>query len=207
MTNHAASSSTEKPKVVKTKRQLSQQRRPWAGNVLDAESHRVQHSRKMNSVLNEIQPKLDAIRQHLHDLSLERTQPKDKAKTSNQAPANLDQVECRPDSVGVGSKAGKGCFFVNVGEANNLYKTSKHSKLIRSNSAICLDLHKLTKEQALAALNDSLPTWIETANSGMYPFVIRVRIACSKGSQTLSEVVMQWINSQQQVAHAPKQKQ
>eukprot|EP00956_Cyclotella_meneghiniana_P014174 scaffold21133_cov37-Cyclotella_meneghiniana.AAC.1 len=161
----------------------------------------------MNLVLNEIQPKLDTIRQHLNDLTLERTQPKDRGKTSNQTSANLEQVECRPNSVGIGSKAGKGSFVVNVGEANNLYKTSKHSKLICSNPSICLDLHELTKEQALAALNDSLPTWIETANRGVYPFVIQVRIVCGKGSQTLSEVVMQWINSQQQVAHAPKQKQ
>eukprot|EP00956_Cyclotella_meneghiniana_P018395 scaffold30603_cov21-Cyclotella_meneghiniana.AAC.1 len=161
----------------------------------------------MSLVLKEIQPKLEQIRQHLHDLTLERTRPKDKTTTSKQAPANLERVECRLISVGIGSKAGKGSFVVNVGEANNLYKTSKHSKLIRSKPSICLDLHKLTKEQALAALNDSLPTWIETANSGMYPFVVQVQIVCGKGSQLLSEVVKQWINSQQQVAHAPKQKQ
>eukprot|EP00956_Cyclotella_meneghiniana_P022750 scaffold43406_cov36-Cyclotella_meneghiniana.AAC.1 len=207
MANHAITSSTKKRKVAKAKRQPSRQRRPWAGNVLDADSHRVQHSRKMNLVFKEIQPKLEQIRQHLHDLTLERTQPKDKAKSSKQAPANLEQVECRPISVDTGSKAGKGSFIVNVGEANNLYKTSKHSKLIGSKPSICLDLHKLTKEQALAALNDSLHAWIETANSGLYPFVIQVRIVCGKGSQLLSEVVMQWINSQQQVAHAPKQKQ
>eukprot|EP00956_Cyclotella_meneghiniana_P023447 scaffold45673_cov70-Cyclotella_meneghiniana.AAC.2 len=207
MTNHTATSSTEKPKVAKTKRQSSQQRRPWAGSVTDADSDCKKHSRQMNLVLKEIQPQLEQIRRHLNNLTLERTQPKDKTTTSKQAPANLEQIECRPDSVGIGSKAGKGSFVVNVGEANNLYKTSKHSKLIRSKPSICLDLHKLTKEQALAALNDSLPTWIETANSGMYPFVIQIRIICGKGSQTLSEVVMQWINRQQQVAHAPKQKQ
>ena len=207
MANPSTTSSTKKRKVAKAKRQPSRQRRPWAGSVIDTDCDRVKHSRQMNLVLKEIQPKLEQIRQHLNDLTLERTQPKDKATSSKQAPANLEQIECRPDSVGIGSKAGKGSFVVNVGEANNLYKTSKHSKLIRSKPSICLDLHKLTKEQALAALNDSLPTWIETANSGMYPFVIQVRIVCGKGSQTLSEVVMQWINSQQQVAHAPKQKQ
>ena len=142
----------------------------------------------MNLVLKEIQPQLEQICQHLNDLTLERTRPKDKAKTSKQAPANLKQVEYRPISIDTGSKAGKASFVVNVGEANNLYKTSKHSKLIRSNLAICLDLHKLTKEQALNALNDSLPAWIETANSGVYPFVIQVQIVCGKGSQTLSEV-------------------
>eukprot|EP00956_Cyclotella_meneghiniana_P030101 scaffold74946_cov46-Cyclotella_meneghiniana.AAC.3 len=207
MTIHSATTSIEKRKVAKTKRQLSRQRRPWAGSVIDVDSDRVKHSRRLNLVLKEIQPKLDTIRQHLHDLTLERTQPKDKTTTSKQAPANLEQIECRPISIGIGSKAGKGSFVVNVGEANNLYKTSKQSKLIRSNPVIYLDLHKHTKEQALAALNDSLPTWIETANSGMYPFVIQVRIVCGKGSQLLSEVVMRWINSQQQVAHAPQQKQ
>ena len=207
MANHAITSSTKKRKVAKAKRQPSRQRRPWAGSVTDADSDRVKHSRQMNLVLKEIQPKLEQIRQHLNDLTLERTQPKDKTTALKHAPPNFKQVECRPISVGIGSKAGKGSFVVNVGEANNLYKTSKHSKLIRSKPSICLDLHKLTKEQALAALNDSLPTWIETANSGMYPFVIRVRIVCGKGSQLLSEVVKQWINSQQQVAHAPKQKQ
>eukprot|EP00956_Cyclotella_meneghiniana_P005117 scaffold6369_cov73-Cyclotella_meneghiniana.AAC.3 len=207
MTNHTATSSTEKPKVAKTKRQPSQQRRPWVGSVMDNDSDRMKHSSQMNLVLKEIQPRLEKIRQHLHGLSLKRTQPKDKAKTSKKARANHKQIECLPSSVGIGSKAGRGSFVVNVGEANNLYKTSKQSKLIRSNPSASLDLHKLTKEQALAALNDSLPTWIETANSGMYPFVIQIRIICGKGSQALSEVVMQWIDSQQQVAHAPKQKQ
>eukprot|EP00956_Cyclotella_meneghiniana_P009711 scaffold13410_cov56-Cyclotella_meneghiniana.AAC.2 len=207
MTNHTATSSIDKRRVAKTKRHASRQRRPWAGSVIHSDSDRVKHSKQMNLVLKEIQPQLEHIRQRLHDLTLERTQPKGKAKSSRQAPANLEQVEYRPDSVGIGSKTGKGLFVVNVGEANNLYKTSKQSKLLCSNPTICLGLHKLTKEQALAALNENLPTWIEIANSGVHPFVIQVRIVCGKGSQVLSEVVMQWINSQQQVAHAPKRKQ
>ena len=205
MTKPTATSSTETPKVSKT--QTSQQRRPWAGCLVDTDPHRVNHSKKMNLVLKEIQPQLEKIRRHLNDLSLKRTQPKDKTTTSKQAPANIEQVEFRPDSVGIGSKAGIGSFVINVGEANNLYKTSKHHKLISSNPSIYLDLHKLTKEQALSALNESLPTWVEKANNGEYPFVIQVKIICGKGSQTLSDVVMQWVYSQQQVAHAPRQKQ
>eukprot|EP00956_Cyclotella_meneghiniana_P035883 scaffold119020_cov23-Cyclotella_meneghiniana.AAC.1 len=205
MTKPTATSSTEKPKRSET--QTSQQRRPWAGCPIDTDSHRLKHSNKMNLVLKEIQPQLEKIRRHLNDLSLKRTQPKDKTTTSKQAPANIEQVEFRPDSVGIGSKAGIGSFVINVGEANNLYKTSKHHKLIRSNPSICLDLHKLTKEHALSALNQSLPTWVEKANNGVYPFVIQVRIVCGKGSQTLSGAVIQWIHGHQQVAHAPRQKQ
>eukprot|EP00956_Cyclotella_meneghiniana_P029365 scaffold70782_cov63-Cyclotella_meneghiniana.AAC.4 len=199
MTKPTATSSTEKPKFSKT-----QQRRPWAGCLIDTDSHRVKHSTKMNLVLKEIQPQLEKIRWHLNDLSLKRTQPKDKTTTSKQAPAKIEQIEFRPDSVGIGSKAGIGSFVINVGEANNLYKTSKHHKLISSNPSMYLDLHKLTKEQALSALNESVRTWVEKANNGVYPFVIQVRIVCGKGSQTLSDVVMQWVYSQQQVAHAPR---
>ena len=91
----------------------------------------------------------------------------------------LKSNKCRPGSVGLGSKAGKGSFYDNVEDAKNLYMTHKQQGLIKSKP---LNLHGYTKEDALAALDNELPYWIDKAMHG-YLFLIR------KGSQVLSKVV------------------
>jgi DNA-nicking Smr family endonuclease len=101
-------------------------------------------------------------------------------------------------------KVGRGHYYVNVGEVENLYKTSKHRKLSPTSKQIPLDLHGHTKEQAVAALNENLPSWIETAMKGEYPFLVQVEIVCGKGNQILAEVVEGWIKHEKHVANAPR---
>ena len=67
-----------------------------------------------------------------------------------------------------------------------------------------IDLHGLTKKQALSKLNESLPVWSEIAMKGAYPFVIQVKIVCGGGSQVLSEAVQDWIRQNKNGANAPK---
>ena len=67
-----------------------------------------------------------------------------------------------------------------------------------------VDLHGYTKESALRLLDDSLAGWVEVEMKDSYPFVIPIDIICGGGSQTLSEVVRNWIRTNRQVANRPK---
>jgi len=106
----------------------------------------------------------------------------------------------------LGGKAGKTQFIIQVGEVSNLYKTTKPSSAGRGRRQddIMIDLHGLTAEEAVHRLDNSLPSWIETAMKGTYPFVIPVKIVCGGGSQILAEVVENWIKQNDHVANAPK---
>jgi hypothetical protein len=188
----------------------SQQRSQWAGHVNDKtlQDYKDDHSAQMEHVWKEAESKFEEIRKMLNDLCIQRTDPKSKsrskAKSIDRAP--LKSISCNVGSIGLGSKAGKGSFVVNVGEVDNLYRTSKHCKQYPTKPTITLDLHHHTKKQAVTALNQYLPSWIDTAMNGVHPYVIQVEIVCGKGSQVLSEVVEQWIKCQRQVAKAPKKK-
>jgi hypothetical protein len=73
---------------------------------------------------------------------------------------------------GVGGKAGKPYFVVQVGEEQYLYKTHKSSAHTSQNSPRnipTLDLHGCTREEAAVKLNESLKVWVETAMKGSYP--------------------------------------
>jgi DNA-nicking Smr family endonuclease len=111
---------------------------------------------------------------------------------------------------GVGGKAGKSFFVVQVGEVQNLYKTMKPSSSLASSSqqgqssVPMLDLHGCTREEAIVRLNESLKEWVDTAMRGYDPFVITAVIVCGCGSQVLMEAVQEWIKSTSQVRNAPK---
>ena len=81
-----------------------------------------------------------------------------------------------------------------------MYKTFKSS----ASSPFVIDLHGLSQGEALNKLEESLPTWVETAMKGEYPWVIAVDIICGGGNQILSEVVGEWIKANRQVANRPK---
>ena len=74
----------------------------------------------------------------------------------------------------------------------------------RRQDDIMIDLHGLTAEEAVYRLDKHLPSWIEIAMKGTYPFVIPVKIVCGGGSQILAEVVENWIKQNDNVANAPK---
>jgi hypothetical protein len=105
-------------------------------------------------------------------------------------------------------KASKSHYIVQVGDVQNMYKSSKPRRgchaLSTNNRTKCIDLHGLTKTEAIECLNGQLPEWIDFAMHGHYPFVIPVEIICGCGNQILSEVVEQWIEANENVCNAPR---
>ena len=156
-------------------------------------------------VFAEAEPTFKEIRQRLNALNLERTRPKQRTSPSKAKPVEVVDNPLGDDSQ-LGGKAGKTQFIIQVGEVSNLYKTTKPSSIGRGRRQddIMIDLHGLTAEEAAFRLDKHLPTWIERAMKGTYPFVIPVKIVCGGGSQILAEVVENWISQNDNVANAPK---
>lgn len=176
-----------------------------AGDTENYEEDKIQHSKRLTRVFEEAQSVLKSIRQRLNSLNIERTLPKQKRKGSKKTKRSAVMPICNPPTAGTGGKAGKSHFVVQVGESCNLYKTTKHSvHSLQQQRPVVTDLHGLTKEEALAKLDSSLPEWTEAAMKGSYPFVIPVKIICGGGNQVLSEVVENWVRMNANVSNAPK---
>jgi len=165
---------------------------------------KVEHSKLLGKVYEEAEPQLKEIRQRLNAMNLERTKPKQKKIQTKAKPVEL--VDNPLDDGQEGGKAGRTQFIIQVGEVSNLYKTTKPSSggRGRRQDDTLIDLHGLTAEEAVYRLDKHLPSWIETAMKGIYPFVIPVKIVCGGGSQILAEVVENWIKQNDNVANAPK---
>ena len=139
-------------------------------------------------------------------MMLERSRPKSKKKKKYRSEASIPIVD-NPRTEDLGGKAGKTHYTVQVGEVANLYKTSKHCHRALPNKhkkILQIDLHGLTKDEALQTLDERLPIWYEKAMSGLYPFVIPIEIICGGGNQILSEVVENWIKCNSCVCNIPK---
>ena len=117
----------------------------------------------------------------------------------------MTSVACNPNTFGLGGKAGKSSYTVNVGQVDSLYKSSKRNSVNSkaSKQRICFDLHGCTQDQAGERLDEALIDWVDTAMKGQYPWVIPVDIVCGGGNQILSETVETWIKSKTNVANAP----
>ena len=130
--------------------------------------------------------------------------------SSSSTSSVLNKSISTPQTDNLEGKAGKSHFNVRVGEVENLYKTTKPSKITTVTKTRCvddrisIDLHGCTKDEALRKLDECLPQWIDMAMKSNYPFVVSVTIVCGKGSQVLSEVVETWIKKNKKVANAPK---
>lgn len=194
--------STSPPSGVVKQRKFCR-RNSWTCSIdtSSVEYRKIAHSRALTRLFEEAEPKFQKIRQRLNLLDLECSHPKTKARPQER-PVAVNPVD-NPGTDGFGGKAGKVFFAVQIGEVQNLYKTSKpaSSKSLRPKS---VDLHGLTREEALLKLEEKLPQWVETAMSGEYPFVIPALIITGGGCQILSETVEQWIKEKDQVANAPK---
>jgi hypothetical protein len=119
----------------------------------------------------------------------------------------LTDISLEDLTLSVGGKAGKSHYIVQVGDVQNMYKSSKPRRgchALSTNRFRCIDLHGLTKTEAIECLNGQLPEWIDFAMHGHYPFVIPVEIICGCGNQILSEVVEQWIKANENVCNAPR---
>ena len=204
VTTSEATEPMKKPQTKKTnKKSGNSNKRKQPRRIVAIENDpKVQHSQALSKLFEEAEPRFRTIRQELNKLSLERTLPKIKSNkrknpsSSHQLPVN------NPNMDGLAGKAGKSSFVIQVGEVNNLYKSSKKSQLHLPKSEY-IDLHGYTKNEALSMLNESLPQWEKHAMEGCYPFVAPVLIVCGGGNQVLSETVSQWIK-EHNVSNAPK---
>lgn len=196
------SKSSKKPRKRRPCRRAS-----WAGPEILGEEERakLRHSKQLSKVFTEAAPQFEQIRQKLNALNLTNTPPKIKQrKRVPVAIAPLPFVD-NPSTDGVGGKAGVPFYAVHVGAPENLYTTMKHS-LHAGRKAVSIDLHGMTREEALAALDAKLPQWVDTALKGEHPWVIPATIICGGGNQILSEAVEGWIRGNKNVAKAPKRK-
>jgi DNA-nicking Smr family endonuclease len=164
----------------------------------NAQCHKLKHSQFLSKLFEEVEPRFRAIRQRLNTLALERTSPKEKSPKLTSTPPAEEAVY----SANVGGKAGRSSYVIQVGEVNNLYKSSKKTNRIVPKFHM-IDLHGYTRLEALDKLNESLPQWEKHAMEGSYPFVAPVVIICGGGNQVISETVSKWIK-QNKVSNAPK---
>ena len=149
-------------------------------------------------MLEEVNPLLKEIRNHLNDLTIHKSAPKVRNPSSRKRIQPQEVLNLLTEDY-LGGKAGKIAYPILVGEVSNLYKTSKSSARPMS-----IDLHGLPKDEAVEKLDESLSVWVDTAIRGEYPFVIPVDIVCGGGSQILSGAVKDWIRRNCLVANRPK---
>ncbi len=172
------------------------------------QEYKIEHSQALTRLFEEAEPKFKQIRHDLNVLALECKKSRQMSVASiakGSEPSSLTNPTFEDNN----GKAGKSHFVVQVGEVENLYRTTKPSKVLQSNMSqlpcvASLDLHGLTKEEALKKLDQSLEEWKDEAMNGSYPWVIPVVIVCGCGKQVLSETVEQWIKRKRCVANAPK---
>jgi DNA-nicking Smr family endonuclease len=140
----------------------------------------------MDQVWKEAEPKFKAIQKELADHSIKWTAPKAPLPKVNNE--NIAPIIHTISFVGLGKDLRQESFIINIGCQENLYKTCKQDKYTTSQPLYSLDLDGKTREQALTALNENIPSWIETAMITEDPFVIQVKIVCGKGSHPGSNV-------------------
>ena len=169
--------------------------------VVSDDKHKLEHSKLLSKLFEEADPKFRLIRQELNGLSLIKQQPKPKTQTKQRLQL-MTSSTFNPTFNGLGGKAGKSHFVLNVGEVANLYKSSKSSNRPLAMSTI--DLHGCSAEEATTRLDKGLKDWNELAMLGSYPFVHSVTVVCGGGGQVLREVVEKWISRNQNVCNAPK---
>jgi DNA-nicking Smr family endonuclease len=168
---------------------------------MSREQLKLEHSKILTVLFTEVEPKFKEIRRRLNLLALERTKPKQKRSRRIVQP---QQPVINPSTEGLGGKAGKTQYVVQVGESANLYKTTKAGISSPPLRAITIDLHGQTKAQVQSTLETSLPIWNDIAMASAYPFVIPIQIICGGGNQILSQTVEDWIRRNENVANAPK---
>ena len=192
----------QRKKSTKKRSSKSKRSKPTKVAYLEQEDPKVEHSQALSKLFEEAEPKFKAIRQQLNNLALERSLPKERSFKRRAAPLSEQQLVHNPNMDGLAGKAGKSSYVIQVGEVNNLYKSSKKSQAELPKSQF-IDLHGYTQMEALEKLDDSLPQWEKYAMEGNYPFVAPVVIVCGGGNQILSETVSQWIK-ENNVSNAPK---
>ena len=143
-------------------------------SVKTLEECKAQHSKMLTKLHEEVQPQLKQIRNYLNLFDLERKPPKLKVKSTRKNKKSKAVVvnDILPN-LGIGGKAGKPYFMVQVGDVENLYNTKKHCRLHHSVADTMIDLHGYTKNEALNTLDENLLGWVKSTMEGNYPWVIQ----------------------------------
>jgi hypothetical protein len=191
------------------KRKKSNKSKPIVKLYETEETAKENHSIALSKLFKEAEPIFKVIRQRLNNLSLEKTSPKARRSSDKKRGESPTSIVCNPNTFGLGGKAGKTSYTVNIGQVENLYISSKHNSIhskCSSRQNAMIDLHVCTKDQAVAKLDEALVDWVDTAMKGEYPWVMPVEIVCGGGNQILSETVECWIKCHKNVANAPKGK-
>ena len=161
---------------------------PTYSTIDEEERLRRAHSKLLSQVFDEANPLFKKIMQHLNSLALKQTPPKSKSVSPHaRARAKEPSIDMSDiSSFSLDNKAIKTRFNIVAGEVSNLYKSTKPSKKMKAQAqveSITIDLHGYTKEAAVEKLNASLPSWIDAAMHGDFPFVVPVTIICGAGGQ------------------------
>lgn len=173
------------------------------------ENAKERHSKLLTTLFEEAEPVFKEIRKYLNDLAnIQKSNNHSKKRTMSTT--KVQPKTNNPSNVGIGNSPGQIMFPIVVGNVDDLYKSSKrssgrkHSQSKNGTRRLSIDLHGCTTDEALKALNESLPQWIDSAMRGSHPFVEVVDIITGSGKQILSEAVEGWIKTKQQVARRPK---
>lgn len=199
-------SSDQKKSRKKHHRMKKDKRATWAGPEMSKDERlKLLHSLNLGRVHGEASSEFQRIRQRLNALTLECA-PK-KVKSLRKQPAMIAPLPLKGHDTNIqqGGKAGTPFYPVHVGSPENLYNTNTVKALARQR-ALTIDLHGFSRDEAIIALETSLPQWYATAMGGEYPFVIKVTIICGGGNQILSEAVDRWIKTKDAVSKAPRSK-
>jgi len=189
----------------KNKGKAKQKNRPRQQIVIPKteEELRKDHSKILSPVLDQLErERLQFIRLKLNNLLIKKTSAKERRPSKKEKKVDIIPV-FTPLTDGLEGKAGKVVFPVVVGYSENLYKSSKKSKLQRNQVVRMIDLHGCTAGEAITKLNNEMPTLTEAAMKEE-TFTLPVNIVCGGGHQILSEVVEQWIRKNSKVANRPK---
>ncbi|KAL3789974.1 LOW QUALITY PROTEIN: hypothetical protein ACHAWO_002028, partial [Cyclotella atomus] len=152
---------------------------------------------KLTLVFEEASDQFGVRRQRLNELALEKCEPKNK---SIHAKPKLKIYATQPlhheSSIYDEGKAGEPIFHVIVGRVSvQVFQDLEAHADDRPRS---IDLHGSTKQEAIDALNNILPSWIDAAMKS-HPWTIHVDKITGCGGQVLAEGVEQWIREKRNV--------
>eukprot|EP00578_Thalassiosira_sp_NH16_P006686 CAMPEP_0181111228 /NCGR_PEP_ID=MMETSP1071-20121207/19159_1 /TAXON_ID=35127 /ORGANISM="Thalassiosira sp., Strain NH16" /LENGTH=436 /DNA_ID=CAMNT_0023195099 /DNA_START=1396 /DNA_END=2707 /DNA_ORIENTATION=+ len=144
------------------------------GNNYENKGHdhfKVEHSKRMSLVFEEVDATFKDIRTRLGSLVLKNMRPKDKDKSAlRKRDSSGIKLDLPPE--GVGGKAGKVLFPLLVGEVENLYVSTKKGNK-QNLRTLSVDLHGCSGEDAIKMLDRKLASWVNTAHMGVHPFLIK----------------------------------
>ncbi|KAL3786960.1 hypothetical protein ACHAWO_005099 [Cyclotella atomus] len=179
-------------------RQFSSKKKSSRVNVnYSTNDDRLEHSNRLSLIFEEAADIFKECRQHLNDLAIKKSAPKQKSPINVQT--HVDESEVVHHNTFCESKAGKTYFPVLIGHDEYLYKSSKASKLSQV-SPCSLDLYGCTRDEALFKLSSSLPNWLDAAMKE-HPYTLPVNIITGGGSQIVADAVEHWIRASRNVAN------